>query len=377
MSATAREHGPSADERIMIVDDNPRNVLILKKLLAEYSLCVAGTGEEALALAGEFQPDLILLDIMMPGINGYETCRRLRAMKDSSTPAKIIMVSARAIVTERLQGYEAGADDYVTKPFDPDELLAKVKVYLRLKSMEQLERLRDSLITLLSHETRTPIACLLSASELIRARGQASSELRDMLDTIEAATRRLHRLIDRVVLLSSLRADAVVLDRTPTSMAAVAEMAVEQLRPQAEERQIEMQHVAGGDAHVLLDPRFVELVLHPLIHNAIRFTAPGGHVTVRTEEDDDYDGVVLRIQDDGCGIERDLLPQVTQGLLVSDIAHHGHGLGLSLPTASLFTRKHGGRFKLTSVFGEGTCVTLHLPPAAADLGDAEPSGRVA
>jgi signal transduction histidine kinase len=298
-------------------------------------------------------------------------------MKDSPTPPKIIMVSARADVTERLRGYEAGADDYVTKPFDPDELLAKVKVYLRLKSMEQLERLRDSLITLLSHETRTPIACLLSASELIRASGHAPSGLRDLIDSIEVATQRLHRLIDRVGVLSSLRADAVVLDRTPTSMAAMTRGAVERLRPQAEERQIELQYVAAVDAAVALDPRFAELVLHPLIQNAIRFTAPGGHVTVRTEEVEGYDGVAICIQDDGCGIERELLPHVTRGLLVSDIAHHGHGLGLSLPTASLFTRKHGGRFKLTSVLGKGTCVTLHLPAAAPELGDAEPPARVA
>src|SRR5467141_3561037 len=120
-------------QRILIVDDHPTNIDVLQEFLSDdYVLATATSGEEALALAPDFQPALILLDVMMPGIDGYETCRRIR-----TTPAlrhtKIILVSARAMVEERLRGYEAGADDYITKPFEKHELRAKVHAYLRLQ----------------------------------------------------------------------------------------------------------------------------------------------------------------------------------------------------------------------------------------------------
>ena len=125
-------------QRILIVDDNEVNLAILREVLAEdYELASATSGEECLEKAEEFLPELILLDIMMPGIDGYETCRRLRA-NPRLCHAKVLMVSARAMVSERLEGYNVGADDYITKPFNDDELLSKVRVYLRLKSVEEI-----------------------------------------------------------------------------------------------------------------------------------------------------------------------------------------------------------------------------------------------
>ncbi len=118
-------------DRILIVDDHPINIEILEELLEDdYQLATATSGEEALAIAPTFTPALILLDVMMPGIDGYETCRRIRATPDLSH-TKIIMVSAKAMDSEQRQGYEAGADDYVTKPFNKHDLLTKVHAFLQ------------------------------------------------------------------------------------------------------------------------------------------------------------------------------------------------------------------------------------------------------
>lgn len=132
--------------RILLVDDNPTNLAILEEMLGdEYRWEAATSGEEALEIAPDFQPDLILLDVMMPGTNGYETCRRIRA-NPALRNVKIVMVSAKALVSERLEGYDAGADDYLTKPFDEKELLAKVRVYLSREQMKReiMEMLRGS-----------------------------------------------------------------------------------------------------------------------------------------------------------------------------------------------------------------------------------------
>jgi len=125
--------------RILIVDDSEINLKVLEQLLKDdYELCRATSGTEALAKMRQFSPDLVLLDIMMPGLDGYETCRQIKAGPlGKFTP--VILVSVKASTGERLEGYEAGADDYIVKPFDHDELLAKVKIHFRLRSaMEDL-----------------------------------------------------------------------------------------------------------------------------------------------------------------------------------------------------------------------------------------------
>ncbi len=130
-----------AQGKILAVDDDPNNIAILEELLENrFDLRVSSNGEQALEIAREFRPDMILLDIMMPGIDGYEVCRRLRE-HDGLKDTKIIMVSARAMNSEQLEGYHAGADDYITKPFDGDEFLEKVHVNLNLKNAEEVHRI--------------------------------------------------------------------------------------------------------------------------------------------------------------------------------------------------------------------------------------------
>jgi len=137
--------------KILAVDDDPNNIAILEELLDDnYELKTSSSGEQALEIAREFQPDIILLDIMMPGMDGYEVCRWLRE-HDTLKDTKIIMLSARAMNAEQLEGYRAGADDYLTKPFDGDEFLAKVGACLRLKHAEEADQVKGN-VTLTTSE---------------------------------------------------------------------------------------------------------------------------------------------------------------------------------------------------------------------------------
>lgn len=135
----------------MAVDDDPNNITILEELLDDnYDLKTSSSGEKALEIAREFRPDIVLLDIMMPGMDGCEVCRRLRE-HHTFKYTKIIMLSAKAMVSERLEGYRAGADDYVTKPFDSDEFLEMVRVYLRPKNAEEADQVKGD-VTLTTSE---------------------------------------------------------------------------------------------------------------------------------------------------------------------------------------------------------------------------------
>lgn len=163
--------------KILVVDDNHTNLAIMQEIFdGHYELKSATSGKECLVLADRFLPDLILLDIMMPGIDGYETCRRLR--RNPNLPhTKIIMVSAKAMLSERLAGYEAGADDYLTKPFEEQELLSKVRVYMRLKSVEETNQLTEELNGRLDQTNRT----LKRANERLEAEILRRRNLEDQL----------------------------------------------------------------------------------------------------------------------------------------------------------------------------------------------------
>lgn len=358
--------------RVLIVDDNPRNVFICEKLLRGHVLATAASGEEALAKIAEFRPDVVLLDIMMPGIDGYETCRRLRQIPVVGTDTKVIMVSARAMVSERLQGYEAGADDYVSKPFNPDELTAKVRVYLRLKTVEEVDRLRSHLITLLHHETRTPMSYLTAAVEMLSAESGLTQHQRDLVNMVDEASRKLHLMLERVTLLSTLRSGAYALQRTPLRVGDLLESALHTLREEAKRRDVELVLETSHPVIASMDLRFPTLVLVALAENAVRHSGRGSRVVVAVGLDGTQAHV--RVRDDGRGIDAETMARLGEPFTVPDIGHHSAGTGLGLALARELVLAHEGTIEVASRPGSGTCVDVRWPTLADE---APPQDRAA
>ncbi|HLU48287.1 MAG TPA: response regulator, partial [Planctomycetota bacterium] len=207
---------------ILIVDDHPANIAILEEMLAEtYRVMSVSSGTEALEVLGEFRPDLILLDIMMPGIDGYEVCRRVRANPEYRH-TKILMLSAKALLEERLAGYGAGADDYVTKPFDEDELMQKIRVFLRLKAEEEVEQLKDDLLSLLHDSERTPFRSLIVPAESLATPGEMPDDLRRRYGALISHNATLVReFFDQVLEICALRTGEGRLDPTETTLGTV------------------------------------------------------------------------------------------------------------------------------------------------------------
>ena len=351
-------------ERILIVDDNPTNIFILKEMLGDdYHLESATSGEEGLTSALAFRPDLILLDIMMPGINGYETCRRLRA-NSALHHTKIIMLSAKAMMSERLKGYEAGADDYIIKPFDGQELLAKVRVYLRLKSVEEVNQLKSDVLSLLSHETNTPLHKILLSANLLREYEDLEPEERQRcIENIEHSAQLLHRLFQKVMSLSAMKSGTWNVQLAQADLCEVVRKAMREVVSLAGERNVEIEAELPDITTTLLDTERMKAVVNTMLENAIRFSPLGGRVTVRVWSEGKY--CCMTISDKGAGIDPDFLPRVFEEFAAADIIHHNEGQGLSLAIARQVVLAHNGTIEVESTKGDGATFTVRLPVAVS------------
>jgi signal transduction histidine kinase len=346
--------------KILAVDDNVIDIVTIEKLLGErYDLMTATTGEKALAIAADFQPDIILLDNMMPGLDGGQVCRQIRA-DAGLRHTKIIMVSGKSRVSERIEAYQAGADDYITKPFNEDELLAKIRVYLRLKSVEEVDQFKTNVLTLLSHEARTPLNGLIAPAEMLMSEEEVDAEEKKLLiEMVHSAAKRLHRFFENVMLLSSLKSGKWQFNPEPADLCDVVHEAVCEAATKAAERKIKIEEKFEAGTTVCLDRQQIKRVIAAILDNAIRFSPPGWMVDVCVTGDNE--SICVSVTDRGEGIDPDYLTYVFDELSEHDIDHHSQGQGLSLAIARQIVQQHNGKISAESAKGSGTTFTVQLP----------------
>ena len=346
--------------KILAVDDDAIDIVTIEKLLGEhYELKTAANGEEALAIAADFQPDIILLDNMMPGLDGGQVCRQIRA-DTGLRHTKIIMVSGKSMVSERIEAYEAGADDYVTKPFNEDELLAKIRVYLRLKSVEEVDQFKTDVLTLLSHEARTPLNSLIAPAEMLMSEEQIDAEEKKLLiEMVHSAAERLHCFFENVMLLSSLKSGKWQFNQELTDLSEVVHETVCELAEKTAERNIIIEERFDAGPMVCLDSRQIKRAISAILDNAVRFSPSGSRVDVCLVGDDE--SVCVSVTDRGEGINPDYLPYVFEELSDPDIDHHSQGQGLSLAIARQIVLQHNGTISAESKKGSSTTFRVRLP----------------
>ncbi len=345
--------------KILITDDNATNIEILEEVLADkYQVTPARSGEETLAILDDFHPDLILLDIMMPGIDGYETCRRIRA-NPTLNNVKVIMVSAKAMVSERLKGYEAGADDYITKPFDEEELLAKVRVYLRLKTVEEVDQLKSNLLTLLNHETRTPLTGIVGPIEMLMSSDMQNNKVqRKCLEIMQRSAQQLHQLFEKVLKLCAMKAGKWQFRLEETDLSEIVNHATKELEALAAERDVEVtQHAAKAVVNV--DRAEMSFVVKALVHNAIKYSPAGGKVDVGVSAEPDH--LLLRVSDSGDGIDADRIKVIFDEFNQLSVDNHSDGQRLSLAIVQQVAAAHQTSIHIDSHKGQGTTFSIKLP----------------
>ena len=360
----------SLKSKILIVDDNPTNVAIMEEILEEHELESVLSGEEALDIVADFKPDLILLDIMMPGINGYEVCEILR--RDSVVgKCKIIMVSAKAMVSERLKGYEVGADDYITKPFEEDELVAKVQVYLRLKRVEDLDILKTDFLRLLCLNTVSPLSSIISPLKaIIDHRDMPNHEKQNKIEMGYGNAVNLQRLFEKVVLLSSIKSGSFTFDLRPQNLCDIIREAIIEIQDKAIEQNISIREVLPACAKSMVDRKRFKMILLSLLDNAVRFSPMDGRVIVEVSHVDGQ--YFLTIIDQGKGMNQDTLESLFQEFTYMELDRtNAQWRGLSLVLAQQVISGHHGTMEIESEKGSGTIITIGIPKASDEENEAD------
>ena len=376
-------------EKILIVDDIPANIRILGQLLrSQYDIRIATGGKNALAIvASENPPDLVLLDIMMPDMDGYEVCRRLKEdsrLKD----IPVIFITAKGEVEDETRGLEIGAVDYIIKPFSPPIVAARVKTHLQLKrqrdelaqmtrDLTELNRMKDNLLAVCSHDLRSPLNGILGFTDLLLEKKYLEAEDREGLTHIKASGNVLLGLINDIMDLSKARAEQVELEMEPVLLADVIKTSINALKHMAL-RKGQTLHLADQcpGTQILGNASALGRVFNNLLSNAIKFTPEKGTIQVQIEPGSKGE-VWANVIDTGIGIPEDRIPylfdQFTKTSQSGTSGEQGTGLGMSIVKEIL--EKHGVPIAVESQEGKGTRFKLIFPLSKeAPVASPDPSG---
>ncbi len=346
---------------MLIVDDEQQNVQVMREMLSfhpKYQCRGANSGEEALSILRNFFPEIILLDIMMPpGMNGYEVCRQIRAHKEHKF-SKIIMVSGMSMVDDRLKGYSAGADDYLTKPYVENELLAKLEVYSKLSRIEEVDTLKTTALNILSHETRTPLNGILLGSELLRDMEDMSDKAKQYIDLVHESGLRIQELVTNISRYYTIK-DGIEKSLTENSVAYLLTKLMDDIRSCGLTDKVQVDCVDADSVHFTADWLLLKEAAWYLIDNAIKSTSGSGLASLSCLKRDD--GVSIQVGDRGPGVPQAMMDQVFAGLFSPDILHHSQGTGLGLAIAKEIVEEHGGKITCSNREGGGALFDIFLP----------------
>jgi signal transduction histidine kinase len=363
---------------ILVVEDNePLLGAIRATLEVEgYAVSAAVDGEDALEVLEQFYPDLIVADIMMPNMDGYALYRAIRA-RPEYVAIPFIFLTAKAEREDVLVGKALGAEDYLTKPLDPEELLVAVRARLdRAHAIQEaaeseLDELKQQIVNVMGHELRTPLTYVLGYAELALSdlSEPPTDEMQGFLTGIQRGTRRLSHLVDDLLLVIRLDAGRAAeefqkLAHVQPELRPVVERAVRRCRERAAEKGVRLEMEIGSSLPpvVTCEPLLAD-ALERLIDNGIKFSQDeGAPVRVATRATNGW--VEIAVSDDGVGIRpqdvRHLFKRFRQ---FEREEREQQGAGLGLHVAHRLVELHGGEITVESAPGEGSTFTLRLPIA--------------
>ena len=350
---------------IFVVDDEPDNFDVIETLLYQegYQFHYAQSGQRALERLDNVQPDVILLDVMMPQMNGIEVCRQIKAdPKWRAVP--IVMVTALTSKEDLARCLAAGADDFVSKPVNGLELAARVKSMLRIKQqydrLHNILQLREDMTYTIVHDLRNPLAIIMFAGDVLAAADLPDFLRRNIL-RLNDATDRLAHLIDDVLLLGKCEADKLVLTQTTVDLVTMMQAALQDFAPTLEAKQIELhQELPSHAIELSVDASLMRRVFDNLLSNALKFSYKQGHISAKVELQGD-EGVLIHIADTGAGVSPDKRKAIFEKYEIGELVIGTRQLGLGLAFCKTIVEAHGGQISVTDNLPNGAIFSLFLP----------------
>ena len=362
-----------SEQNILVVDDNPVNVQLLSKMLRERGYTVQGffSGELALRAVADAPPDLILLDIEMPGMNGYDVCQQLKA-DEATHGIPVIFISALDETTDKVRAFEAGGVDYITKPFQFREVEARVNTHLQLcRQQKELERsyarlkeaenLRDNLVHMIAHDLRNSLTAVSGYCELVMLKdGNALSEKSvNYLRRSEESVSSLVRMINTMLDVSRMEAGALKINITPFDLVGTAARVLSDM--EIMRGKIDLTLDSPVDFRTVpADRELITRVIQNLVGNALKCVATDGWVCVSIEPGD---GVVrVMVKDNGPGIAPEYHQKIFEkfGKADNDSSAANNSTGLGLAFCKLAVEAHKGRIGVESEPGKGSTFWFEL-----------------
>ena len=365
------------DSFILVVDDVPHNIQVVGSILrdAGYEVMPATSGPQALERIRSKVPDLMLLDLMMPGMDGLEVCRRVKAL--SATDIPIILLTASNETEHLVQAFAAGAVDYVTKPFRAVELLARVRVHLELKQsrdtlhrqsqeLHDLNEEKNEVLSIVAHDLRSPLHNILVSAELL---GEDPNLQRppaaEMLGFIHQAADHMLQLVRQLLDVDALEQGRLQMQPGACSLAELVASAVDSHRIEAQAKQQALQFIRPTEPVVaLVDPNATLQVVDNLISNAIKYSPPGKDIRVRVTPR--QGAVRLEVQDEGPGLtpadHQRLFGKFARLSAKPTGGETSTGLGLSI--VKRMAEASQGRVWCESQAGQGATFIVEWPAAA-------------
>jgi signal transduction histidine kinase len=362
--------------KILIVDDQLSARETLRGFLTgqNYQLAFAHDGSEALEKIATWKPDLVILDIMMPNLNGFEVCQRMKA-DEKWRYIPVILVTALDSKEDLARGLEMGADDFLQKPVNSMELRARVRSMLRLKrQQDELEvrnqqlrkamQMREDLAGMIVHDMRAPLTTILGFSELILVRNNISPEYNEILKKIHNQSQRLNWFLDDFLVIAKMEAGELLLNPTPTDVNGLLQAVVDSYSPIAQSKQVEfLLELAHVSAPVVLDTKLFHRVLDNLVSNALKFSPSRATISLQIEYLKNGNGshLNLKVIDEGPGVPSEAQERIFNKFEIVDLKKNGvPQVGLGLAFCKLVVEAHGGQISVEANNPCGSIFTVKI-----------------
>lgn len=382
---------------ILIVDDNPRNLQLMSTILKEkgFKLYVTNSGENALLFLQKTLPDLILLDIMMPGLSGFEVCKRIK-QDEKLKDIPVIFLTAKNDVEDVVEGFEAGAVDYVTKPFNTKEVFVRISTHLQLKKakemlieknsemkalnatlsdskaiieedarrLEKLNAEKNKFFSIISHDLRGPLSGLIGLSEIIFKEADTISkeDLKEYAGMLFDSSKQVFNLLENLLEWSKMQMNVVSFNPEQIRLRPLLENTEELLNQEVQKKNHHLTLDCPDELDIFADRNMLKSVIRNMIGNAIKYTPPGGEIVVTAIKSDNGETEII-FKDNGIGMDETQL----QSLFKIDNKTSRPGTegesstGLGLFLCKDFIQKHNGNIKVKSTAGDGTTFFIGFP----------------